>query len=144
MYLADTNVISAGAPTKRHAPDELRAWLHAHADRIYLSVVTVAEIAAGIAKSRRLGHAAKAERLSRWLAALTGAYGTRILPVDSDTALIAGQLIDDARASAPDFADIAIAATARRHGLTLLTRNVTDFAALPLAIINPFDRLPES
>jgi hypothetical protein len=144
MYLADTNVISAAAPTKRHEHADLRTWLHAHADHIYLSVVTVTEIAAGVAKSRRLGQAAKADRLSRWLAALTNAYGTRILPIDNDIAHIAGQLIDDARAVAPDFADIAIAATAKQHGLTLLTGNVADFAMLPIAIVNPFVRLPDA
>jgi toxin FitB len=71
-------------------------------------------------------------------------YGDRVLPFDGSVALIAGGMSDRARAHgpAPGFADIAIAATARRHELTILTRNERHFAPLGVAVIDPFRALP--
>ena len=54
MYLLDTNIVSASAPTRRDA-DVLAAWMRAHSDRLYLSAITIAEIEAGIARAVRIG-----------------------------------------------------------------------------------------
>ena len=71
-------------------------------------------------------------------------YGDRVLPFASTTAEIAGTLSDLARGRghSPGFADIAIAATAREHDLTILSRNERHFAAMGIAIIDPFRKLP--
>jgi predicted nucleic acid-binding protein len=53
MYLVDTNVISAGAPTKARAEAALVRWMDEHSAELYVSVVTVTEIEDGIAKARR-------------------------------------------------------------------------------------------
>ena len=143
MYLVDTNVISAGA-TSRRAPSELAAWMEAHSALLFLSVVTVAEIEDGIAKLRREGATRKSDDLAAWLETVLHLHGDRILAFDAPTARIAGALSDQARGQgqAPGFADIVIAATARQHGLTILSRNVRHFAPLGVPVVDPFVALP--
>jgi toxin FitB len=67
-----------------------------------------------------------------------------VLPFDSETAEIAGALADPARSRghALGFADIAIAATARRHNLTILPHNERHLVPMDVAVINPFQQLP--
>jgi toxin FitB len=143
MYLVDTNVISAGAPRRSGAAD-LVQWMDEHSDRLYLSAVTVAEIEDGIAKARREKAHRKAADLAAWLEVLLHLYASRILAFDLSVARIAGPLSDKARGRGtdPGFADIAIAATAYRHGLTILTRNTRHFALVGVPAVNPFDCLP--
>ncbi len=115
-----------------------------HSATLYLSVVTVAEIEDGVAKSAREGASRKAATLAAWLEAVLHLYGDRILPFDTATALIAGALSDPTRSQgqAPGFADIIIAATARRHGLTILSRNLRHFVPLWVPALDPFAGLP--
>jgi predicted nucleic acid-binding protein len=142
-YLVDTNVISATAPTAVKRA-ELIEWMDTHSTDLFLSAVTVAEISDGIAKSKREGANRKASRLAAWLRTVLHLYGDRVLPFDSPTAEIAGVLADLARGrgQAPGFADIAIAATARQHGLTILSRNERHFASMDISVIDPFKKLP--
>lgn len=141
MYLVDTNVISAFSPAAAHGNEPVRAWLEAQSANLYLSVVTVAEIESGIAKAARDGATKKAERLAAWLESVLHLYGDRILPVTTGAARRAGGLADKARGAgaSPGFADILIAATASDAGLTILTRNTKHFAALGVAVMNPWD-----
>lgn len=143
MYLVDTNVISAAAPG-RPVPSALVKWMDAHSDSLFLSVVTVAEIEDRIAKSRREGATRKSSNLASWLETVLHLYGDRILAFDAPTARIAGAIADRARGQghAPGFADIIIAATARSHGLTVLSRNIRHFEPLGVAVLNPFVALP--
>jgi len=143
-FLVDTNVISALAPARAERPETLLRWLERNSIRLFLSVVTSAEIRAGIAKARREGANRKAENLSSWWGAVEHLYGARILAFDMKAATIAGEMADRARASghAPGFADIAMAATAAAHGHTLLTRNVRHFAPIYDPVIDPFERTP--
>jgi predicted nucleic acid-binding protein len=144
MYLVDTNVISAGAPSKMSAAADLVEWMDGHSAGLYLSAVTLTEIVDGIAKVRREGATRKAADLTAWLEALVHLYGDRILAFDVAAARIAGTLSDLARSrgASPGFADIVIAATARSHKLTILTRNTRHFEPLGVPTVNPFDRLP--
>jgi predicted nucleic acid-binding protein len=143
-YLVDTNVISATAPATAVQRPALMQWMDLQASELFLSAVTIAEIAEGIAKARREGASRKGSALSAWLQTVLHLYGDRVLAFDSSIALIAGGMSDLARARghAPGFADIAIAATARRHELTILTRNKRHFAPLGVAVIDPFRALP--
>jgi len=143
-YLVDTNVISATAPTTAVTRAEIIAWMDSHAHELFLSAVTIAEIADGVAKAKREGAKRKASDLSAWLRTVLHLYGDRVLPFDAATAEIAGALADLARSRghSPGFADIAIAATARRHDLTILSRNERHFAPMDVAVIDPFTRLP--
>src|SRR5438093_9599329 len=108
------------------------AWMDAHSALLFLSSVTVAEIEDGIAKLRRERATRKSKDLGDWLETLLHLYGDRILVFDTPTARIAGDLSDRApgQGQAPGFADVIIAATAKRHGLTILSRNVQHFAPL--------------
>lgn len=142
MYLLDTNILSASAPTRRDADAEvLAAWIRAHSDRLYLSAITIAEIEAGIARAVRIGASAKAPALRRWLAAIEHFYASRILAFGIDEARQAGAILDRARAHDPGFEDIAIAATAVAHGLTVLTANERHFAPLGVPYANPLKEL---
>jgi len=143
MYLVDTNVISAGAPSKR-APPALIAWMDAQSAALWLSAVTVAEIEDGVAKLRREGATRKSADLTAWLDGLLHLYGERVLPLDTPTARIAGALSDRARGQgeAPGLADIIIAATAQHRGLTILSRNLRHFAPLGVPALDPYLALP--
>ena len=79
-------------------------------------------------KIKREGAKRKAADLSAWLRTILHLYGDRVLAFDSPTAEIAGALSDLARGRghSPGFADVAIAATARRHDLVILSRNERD------------------
>ena len=145
MYLVDTNVLSMGAPDLRAGAAALADWLDARSDELFLSTVTVAEIGDGIARLRRAGGLARADRLDDWLDVVLHLYGDRVLPFDVRAARLAGLLMDRARAAgqAPGFADLAIAATAGVHELTVLTRNVRHFGPLDIPAVNPFESLPD-
>jgi predicted nucleic acid-binding protein len=142
LYLVDTNVISAGAPSR--ARMALADWMDAQSALLSLSAITVAEIEDGIAKLRREGARRKSAGLTAWLDALLHLYGDRVLSFDTPTARIAGALSDRARAGGhvPGLADIVIAATAQRHGLIVLTRNIRHFAPLGVKVLDPFATLP--
>jgi len=143
-FLVDTNVISAAAPTKAVRRLALIEWMDSHSSALFLSAVSIAEIADGIAKAKREGAQAKASALSAWLRTVLHLYGDRVLAFDSPTAEIAGALADLARGRGHSlgFPDIAIAATARRHTLTILSRNERHFASMDTVVVNPFQNLP--
>jgi len=113
-------------------------------DKLFLSVVTIAEIEDGIAKASREKARRKAADLTEWLETLLHLYGSRVLAFDLAAARIAGVLSDVARSrgASPGFADVAIAATARLHRLIILTRNSRHFTPLGVPTVNPFDGLP--
>ncbi len=143
LYLLDTNIVSVDAPTKRQVgADAFAAWMRANSDRLYLSAITVAEIEAGIARAVRIGATTKAEHLRRWLAAVEHFYAGHILPFGIEEARHAGLMLDRARAHDPGFEDIAIAATAAAHGLTVLTANERHFEPLGVPLANPLKQLP--
>jgi len=118
--------------------------MDAHSASLFLSAVTVAEIEDGIAKSRREGATRKSADLTAWLETVLHLYGDRILAFDARTARIAGAMSDRARGKGhvPGLADIIVAATAQRHGLTILSRNLRHIEPLGVAVIDPFVKLP--
>jgi predicted nucleic acid-binding protein len=146
VYLLDTNVVSAIAPTMRRtaSDEELALWIEAHGDDLRLSVITHAEIRAGIMNVRRKGATRKADMLAAWWAEILHYWQARILPFDIAVAEEAARLLDVARfaGSDPGFEDIAIAATAVVHDLTVLTRNVRHFQPLGVPFIDPWKHLP--
>jgi len=143
-FLVDTDVLSVGAPSKTRAGPDLVEWMDRNSERLYVCVVTIAEIEDGIAKSRREGAIRKAARLREWLETLVHLYAPRILPFDLPAARIAGELSDEARGRGhtAGFADLAIGAIARCHDLTLLTRNLKHYAPLGVAAHDPVAALP--
>lgn len=147
-YLLDTSVLSAAAPDRRGVtPDEAkeraRAWLLRHDDRLYLSAVALGETAAGIglldARPPSAG-GARTAALAAWLGALLTRRAGRILAFDAACAAEMRHAVRDARRAnvEPTFPDLAIAATARRHGLVVATRDLRDFALLGVRAVDPY------
>lgn len=135
MYLLDTVVLSE--LRKRRRNPNLVGWLGgADPADLYLSAVTIGEIELGIERQRTV-NPSFATDLSTWLEATVRAYAERILSLDVAVARRWGRLA--ARITNKGL-DLAIAATALEHGLTVATRNVSDFAPTGVAVLNPFDR----
>jgi toxin FitB len=143
MFLVDTNVISELATTKREAVRHVVDWLDRAGPRLFMSVISVAEIYAGIAKADREGAKTKARKLSEWWQPIEHLYADRLLPFDLNCARTAGEIIIAARAHRPGFEDIAIAATARVHELVVVTRNLRHFEPLGVQAVDPYIALPE-
>lgn len=104
---------------------------------LYLSVLTVGEIAKGIAL---LAAGRKKKALGSWLTGLEGKFGDRILAIDVDTARIWGELTARAQKAGVSIpgVDGLLAATALRHGLHVMTRNSRHFEASGALIIDPW------
>ena len=135
MFLVDTDVISAVAPTKAVGDADALEWLRRHGGAMFLSVVTVAELRRGVALLSGKGATQKAAALAAWQQELETTFGDRILPIDDGTARRAGDLLGaaEARGHRPGLPDAFIAATADLQGLTVVTRNANHFAALGVA-----------
>ena len=133
-FLLDTNILSdLRRPTLAHAP--LLAWFTEQVpDALYLSVITLGEIRQGLEQLRRRD-LRRFQILGRWLDDLTRLYGDRLLPIDGPVADEWGRL--RAIRTLP-VVDALLAATARVHDLTLVTRNEKDFDNLGVTILNPF------
>ncbi|HEX3575519.1 MAG TPA: type II toxin-antitoxin system VapC family toxin [Rhodopila sp.] len=140
-YLLDTNVIAMTAPANAARDQTVLDWLEAHTDVLFLSVVTIAEIERGIALAACKDARRNAASLAAWLEAVLHLYGRRVLSMDIPVAQAAGRLDASARnlGLAPGFANIAMAATAVAHDLTVLTRNVRHFRPLGLTVLDPFN-----
>jgi predicted nucleic acid-binding protein len=107
------------------------------AKNLFLSVITIGEIAKGVAL---LPDGDKKRSLRAWLIGLSSEYEDRILPLDQDTAEIWGELSarGQQRGTSIPVADGLIAATALRHGLHVATRNTSHFEAAGAMVINPW------
>lgn len=133
MYLIDTVVISELRKSRPSA--SVVRWFRSQRDSdLFLSVVTLGEIERGIEKKRRADPAFSAA-LSTWLESLVGMYGDRVLPVSPAIARRWGVL---SAQYGNQSADLLIAATALTHGLTVVTRNVTDFSTIDVDVVDPF------
>jgi predicted nucleic acid-binding protein len=111
-------------------------WFEAQEpDDLFVSVLTLGEIREGVERLRESDEP-RARMLDAWLATLTTVYADRVLPIDETIADAWGRLRAGARRSLP-VADTLLAATARIHGLTIVTRNERDFAGLGVPVINP-------
>lgn len=133
MYLLDTNIVSELRRTKPHGA--VVAWINRidEAD-LYLSAVTLAEIQAGIEITREQD-TQKADELTAWLDLVAQSYN--ILPMDSKTFRQWAKLMH--RKSDTLYEDAMIAATAKTHNLTVVTRNIEDFKWFDVPLFNPFD-----
>ena len=137
MYLIDTNVISELRKQDK-ANLGVRAFFRQAASAetdMYLSVVTVGELRRGVELIRHRGDIKQADRLEAWLADMLQNFAQNILPIDTDVSQVWGRL----RVPYPEHElDKLIAATALVHDLTVVTRNVVDFAKTRVPLLNPF------
>ena len=131
MYLLDTNVVSELRKQRPHGG--VVAWLKSIDDaQLYLSAVTIGEIQAGIELTREQDPK-KAQEIEAWLELVVGAYN--VLAMNSATFRVWARLMH--KKSDSLYEDAMIAATAKVHGLTVVTRNEGDFHALGLGVFNP-------
>jgi predicted nucleic acid-binding protein len=106
-------------------------------DDLFVSVISIGEIAKGIAL---LDDSRRKRELQSWLQVLERDYAARLLLVDRETAHIWGELTATAQKNGKiiSASDGLVAATARRHGLHVMTRNVADFESTGAMLINPW------
>jgi len=132
-FLVDANVLSE--PTKAAPDHNALAWLKRHERDIVIDPVILGELRFGILllpKGRRRS------RLERWFDA--GVHRLYCLPWEAKTGLRWAALLASLRSSgrAMPIKDSLIAATALVHGLTVVTRNRTDFEKAGVKVIDPF------
>jgi predicted nucleic acid-binding protein len=135
VILLDTNVISE---LIKIAPDPaVQRWYVDHADQIWLSSITIAESAYGIAK---LDKGAKRIRLENQLTDWRMAYATRIHSFTANTAMLYGEIMAHARRNGHNMAvpDAQIAAIALELGCPLATRNGKDFSTTSIDLVDPW------
>jgi predicted nucleic acid-binding protein len=136
-FVLDTNVVSE--PKKLLPEPKLRAWFERHdPETLYLTTTVVCELAEGI---ERLPQGRRRRDFEQWLdRLLEDEFRDRVLNVDVAAARMFGKLVaaSYAQGRVPGMADAQIAAVAARHGLTVATRDVRDFAAFGVPIVNPW------
>ena len=137
-YLLDTNVVSEYSRTS--PPDvRVKEWVDAqNEDTLYLSVLTLGEIRKG---TDLLPPGRKRTHLEKWIDVdLTTRFANRLLLVNLPIAEIWGAMSAEAQLKgiAMPIIDGLIAATAKHHGLTIVTRNEKDFRVWGIPVINPW------
>jgi hypothetical protein len=137
-WLLDTNILSEGRKPKPDA--RVTAFYDAQPlNTLYVSVVNIAEIRFGIELQQ---DPARRAQLNDWLALkLRPAFAGRILPVTEDILLKWRLLMEDGRKTGHTYShpDLLLAATALQHGLTVVTRDRSDFDMARVPVFNPWD-----
>ena len=136
-WLLDTNVVSE---LRRPIPDSgFLSLLASHSLKdLYLSSVTVAEIRFGIEIAPG---PKKRDSLRQWLEAeIRPMFDSHILEISESILFRWRLLVHEGRKAGRTYAqpDLFLAATALEHGLTLATRNTSDFADTGAALFNPW------
>ncbi|HEX3986448.1 MAG TPA: type II toxin-antitoxin system VapC family toxin [Acidobacteriaceae bacterium] len=132
MYLLDTNVVSELRKPRPHGG--VLAWIDPISDRdLFLSALTLGELQAGVERTR-LQDPPKAALLDAWIDQIEGSCQIISLhaPILREWARLMHRRSDDL------IEDAMIAATARIHHLTVVTRNIRDFRIFDVPLLNPF------
>ena len=133
MYLLDTNVVSELRKPRPHGA--VLAWINSVDDSsLHLATVTLGEIQAGIELTREQDPV-KASETETWLDLVSDSYN--VLVMDGPAFRCWAKLIH--RKSDTLIEDAMIASIAKTHGLTVVTRNVSDFSSFGVGILNPFE-----
>jgi predicted nucleic acid-binding protein len=133
-FLLDTNVISEIRKRDRAHPNVARWVARTPVDEIGTSVLVLAEIRRGIELKRR-HDPEQARYLDRWFSHMRVRLADRVLPIDESIAQAWAVM------GIPDplpLVDGLLAATAKVHDLTLVTRNVAHIAATGVSLLDPF------
>jgi predicted nucleic acid-binding protein len=132
MYLLDTNIVSELRKPRPHGG--VVAWIESVADAdLYISVVTLGEIQAGIEITREQD-SKKAAAIEAWADQVAASYN--VILMDASSFRVWAKLMH--RQSDTVYEDAMIAASALVHQLTVVTRNVRDFERFQVPLFNPF------
>ena len=134
-YLLDTNIISEIRKGPRCHPNVAAWYSNLEEESLYLSVLVLGEIRKGI-EGLRGRDAWKANELDLWLEQLQTSFQSQILLVDIAISQEWGRL---SSLHTVPVIDGLLAATAKAHGLVLVTRNTRDFADIGIQLLNPFE-----
>jgi predicted nucleic acid-binding protein len=138
MFLLDTNVISELRKIKAGKADlKVTQWAKdVNAADLFISSITVMELEMGVLSVERKDKT-QGSLLRSWLEQqVLTEFSSRTLPIDTEVARRCAQLhIPDRRSER----DALIAATALVHGMTVVTRNVSDFKSTKVLLLNPWD-----
>ncbi|MBZ9849668.1 type II toxin-antitoxin system VapC family toxin [Mesorhizobium sp. CA14] len=138
-YLLDTNVLRELGKTVPHK--NVATWLKSVDDAdLAISALTVREIVKGVANLRKTKPKA-ADELEAAISLIFDAFEGRILPIDRPVATAWGEML---AVSEKHIDDAGLAATAREHGLVVVTRNVKDFDGRGVTLLDPFKALRRS
>jgi toxin FitB len=141
-WLVDTNVVSE--LRKRTCDPNVEIWAEAQPqETLFLSLISIAEIRFGIA--RAIDDARRRE-LTRWLSAeLRPWFANRVVGLDEDTMLEWRETADAIRAAGRPIGepDLLIAASAKRHGLCVVTRNTAEFSRAGVTVFDPWRNVLE-
>lgn len=142
-WLLDTTVLSE---LRKPKPDsKVVAFIAAQPlDRLYVSVVTLAEIRFGI---DLVAEAGRRGELTDWLAhRVRPMFEQRVLTVSEDVMFRWRLLVEEGRKAGHTFSqpELIIAATALHHGMTVMTRDVGDFERARAPVLNPWQAVLES
>lgn len=138
MFILDTNVVSELRKVRHGKADpNVAAWCESHdAANLFVSAITIMELELGVLQIERKD-ATQGALLRSWLEQhVLPEFSGRTLPVDTAVAQRCAQLhIPDRRGER----DALIAATALVHGMTVVTRNVSDFKPTGVPLLNPWE-----
>jgi toxin FitB len=133
-FLLDTNVISEIRKRERAHPNVVHWVARTPVEDIATSVLVLAEIRHGIELKRRSDRE-QAESLDRWFSQMRTRLAGRVLPIDGPVAEAWALL------GVPNplpLIDGLLAATAKVHRLTFVTRNIADIAVTGVPLLDPF------
>jgi len=142
LYLLDTNIVSMLDPRRHEQAPALIAWLERNGASLFLSVMTITEMDAGALKLKREDKAERADEIAELVCAILADFGDRVLAIDVETARHVARLAEATYRQPVALPDLIIAATAVRHGLIVLTRNMSEFGRLGVPARDPFVELP--
>ncbi len=137
-WLLDTCALSEYA--KKTPAQKVIAWLDEQDEAsLFISVITLGEIEKGILKLRK-ADPRRGQKLTAWLGKVEQRFAGRILPLDAATLHVWAQIAahTELGGQPTPVMDSLLMATAQCHGLTVVTRNVQDFAPYP-NIFNPWE-----
>ncbi|MEL6186728.1 MAG: type II toxin-antitoxin system VapC family toxin [Myxococcota bacterium] len=137
-WLLDTNVLSELRKPRPH-PGVVSFVQDKPLEALFISTVTLAEIRYGIALAPEQG---KRLELEQWLdTRMRPMFEGRVLPIDEAVMVVWRMLVDSGRKRGHTFSqpDLIIAATAKHHTLTLVSRNTRDYVQAEITTLNPWD-----
>jgi predicted nucleic acid-binding protein len=136
MFLLDTVVISELRKSARLRNRNVVQWIsRVPSQDLFLSVITIGEIEREIERQRQM-NPAFADNLAVWLDMILRTHEGRIIPVGVAVARRWGRL---SHRIGNKGLDLAVAATALEHGMTVATRNLSHFVATGVDLVNPFE-----